>query len=88
MTSSSTDVGGAGTSSWVSIVANTKSDLNFVEKSRESLVYGVLKISREVLKIGEDKLNSAIVAQFLGTIPPIRVIRNMLNRLWGFEGEV
>ncbi|CAN1241733.1 hypothetical protein LINPERPRIM_LOCUS5076 [Linum perenne] len=61
-----------------------KADLNFVAQSHESLVDGVLKIPKEVLKIGGDKLKS-VVAQFLGTIPPIHVIQNMLNRLWVFK---
>ncbi|CAN0890244.1 hypothetical protein LINGRAHAP2_LOCUS16328 [Linum grandiflorum] len=31
-------------------------------------------------------MESAIVAQFLGTIPPLRVFSAMVNRLWGYEG--
>ncbi|CAN1215985.1 hypothetical protein LINPERPRIM_LOCUS460 [Linum perenne] len=29
-----------------------------------------------------------MVAQFLGDVAPVRVIHNMINRLWGYEGEV
>ncbi|CAN1301865.1 hypothetical protein LINPERPRIM_LOCUS25171 [Linum perenne] len=43
---------------------------------------------KKVLEIGKKKLKSAAVAQFLGEVPPARVIRSMANRLWGFEGEV
>ncbi|CAN0875485.1 hypothetical protein LINGRAHAP2_LOCUS10858 [Linum grandiflorum] len=34
------------------------------------------------------KLKAALVAQFVGVIPPIHVIAAMVNRLWGYEGEV
>ncbi|CAN0905837.1 hypothetical protein LINGRAHAP2_LOCUS23893 [Linum grandiflorum] len=34
------------------------------------------------------KMESAIVAQFLGTILPLRVFSAMVNRLWGYEGEI
>ncbi|CAN1268580.1 hypothetical protein LINPERPRIM_LOCUS13233 [Linum perenne] len=29
-----------------------------------------------------------MVTQFLDIVPPMRVIRSMINRLWGYEGEV
>ncbi|CAN1315858.1 hypothetical protein LINPERPRIM_LOCUS29858 [Linum perenne] len=34
------------------------------------------------------KLKAASVAQFIGNTPPIRVITAVVNRIWGFEGEV
>ncbi|CAN1268582.1 hypothetical protein LINPERPRIM_LOCUS13233 [Linum perenne] len=41
-----------------------------------------------VLEAGRSKLKSAMVTQFLDIVPPMRVIRSMINRLWGYEGEV
>ncbi|CAN0875646.1 hypothetical protein LINGRAHAP2_LOCUS10949 [Linum grandiflorum] len=33
-------------------------------------------------------MKSALVAQFLGHVPPMRVFVSMVNRIWGYEGEV
>ncbi|CAN1301672.1 hypothetical protein LINPERPRIM_LOCUS25065 [Linum perenne] len=63
-------------------------ELRFVEKLKESVIDGVLKLLKEVLEIGKKKLRSVVVAQFLGEVLPVRVIRSMINRLWGYEGEV
>ncbi|CAN1163358.1 hypothetical protein LINPERPRIM_LOCUS32618 [Linum perenne] len=75
-------------SSWASIVADKKSDLEFVLESRKAVVDGILHIPKEVVDLGVAKLRSAIVAQFLGEVPPVKVIRGVLNRLWGYEGEI
>ncbi|CAN1292958.1 hypothetical protein LINPERPRIM_LOCUS21809 [Linum perenne] len=52
------------------------------------MVDGVLKIPAEVIALGLDRLNSAMVGQFIGDGPPIKVIRSMANWLWGYEGKV
>ncbi|CAN1850262.1 hypothetical protein LINPERHAP1_LOCUS39769 [Linum perenne] len=88
MVSLSAQVGGSSAASWASIVAGEKLDLRFVEASKSSVVDGVLKLPKEVLEVGVKKLKAVVVAQFLGNAPPIRVIRSMINRLWGYEGEV
>ncbi|CAN1791660.1 hypothetical protein LINPERHAP1_LOCUS19411 [Linum perenne] len=52
------------------------------------MVDGVLHIPKKVVDIGVQKLKSALVIQFLDDVPLLKVIRSVLNRLWGFEGEV
>ncbi|CAN1254232.1 hypothetical protein LINPERPRIM_LOCUS8580 [Linum perenne] len=75
-------------SSWASIVADKTSDLKYVAESREEVVGGILHIPKDVVDLGVVKLRSAVVAQYLGAMPPVKVNRGVLNRLWGYEGEV
>ncbi|CAN1308282.1 hypothetical protein LINPERPRIM_LOCUS27317 [Linum perenne] len=35
-----------------------------------------------------ERLKAAVVIQFLGSPPPFRVLVSMVNRLWGYEGQV
>ncbi|CAN1254273.1 hypothetical protein LINPERPRIM_LOCUS8592 [Linum perenne] len=75
-------------SSWASIVAGKTSDLKDVAESREAVIGGILHIPKDVVDRGIVKHCSAVVAQFLGAMPPVKVIRGVLNRLCSYEGEV
>ncbi|CAN1317114.1 hypothetical protein LINPERPRIM_LOCUS30318 [Linum perenne] len=88
MASSSSGPGAAGGLSWASLVASTTSDLKFVAESRAAVIDGVLHIPKKVVDLGVQRLKSALVIQFLDSVPPLKVVRSVLNRLWGFEGEV
>ncbi|CAN1139481.1 hypothetical protein LINPERPRIM_LOCUS24027 [Linum perenne] len=59
--------------SWASVVADSKSDLRFVAESVEAVKDGVLQIPKEIIAIGVKKLESALVAQFLDSIPPVKL---------------
>ncbi|CAN0829922.1 hypothetical protein LINGRAHAP2_LOCUS1255 [Linum grandiflorum] len=74
--------------SWASIVSDSKSDLQFVAIPADAVVDGVLVIPQSIVDIGVKKLRSAVVAQFLGSIPPMRVFQSMADRLWGYDGKV
>ncbi|CAN1323508.1 hypothetical protein LINPERPRIM_LOCUS32762 [Linum perenne] len=52
------------------------------------MVNGSLCIPQFVIDKGLLRLRSALVAQFVGSVPPIRVITAVANRIWGYEGEV
>ncbi|CAN1136113.1 hypothetical protein LINPERPRIM_LOCUS20890, partial [Linum perenne] len=49
---------------------------------------GILKLPSSVWEKGYERLKAALVAQFVGTPPPLRVIAAVANRLWGYEGLV
>ncbi|CAN1248536.1 hypothetical protein LINPERPRIM_LOCUS6779 [Linum perenne] len=72
--------------SWAQIAAETGSDLHFVEDSRSAVIDGVLQIPDSVIDLGIQRLESVIVAQFVGNPPPLKVVSAMLNRLWSLEG--
>ncbi|CAN1787700.1 hypothetical protein LINPERHAP1_LOCUS17755 [Linum perenne] len=84
MTSSSSDIDGK---SWAQIASSGGSELRFVEAVESIYVEDVLQIPQSVIDIGIKRLESAVVAQFVRMMPPIKVISSILNRLWGF-GEV
>ncbi|CAN1800602.1 hypothetical protein LINPERHAP1_LOCUS22611 [Linum perenne] len=80
-----TFVGTSSVNIWASIVTGERFELRFVEDSKKAFVEGVLKLPKEVLEVGTKKLKAAVVAQFLGLAPPIRVIKSMINHLRGYE---
>ncbi|CAN1244762.1 hypothetical protein LINPERPRIM_LOCUS6233, partial [Linum perenne] len=43
---------------------------------------------KEVLAKGQERLKAAVVIQFLGAPPLFRVLASVVNRLWGYEGQV
>ncbi|CAN1334812.1 hypothetical protein LINPERPRIM_LOCUS36529 [Linum perenne] len=73
--------------SWASVVGDGDSSLRYVDTS-SAFVNGTLRIPKSVIDKGLQKLKAALVAQFLGSVPPIRVISAVVNRIWGYEGEV
>ncbi|CAN1223109.1 hypothetical protein LINPERPRIM_LOCUS1998 [Linum perenne] len=74
--------GSSSSKSWAQATAETGSDLHFVEDSRSAVIDGVLQIPNSVIDLGIQRLESAIVAQFVGIPPPLKVVSSMLNRLW------
>ncbi|CAN1791458.1 hypothetical protein LINPERHAP1_LOCUS19314 [Linum perenne] len=70
--------------SWASIVSPSEDDLHFIEESLDAVVDGVLKIPMAVVEKGVAKLRRAMVGQFVGEGPPTKVIRLVVNWLWGF----
>ncbi|CAN0847584.1 hypothetical protein LINGRAHAP2_LOCUS5050 [Linum grandiflorum] len=80
------DGDGATGRSWATVVGTPTSDLKFYEIPESALVNGVLAIPQEIVDVGLKRLQSALVAQFIGPLPPARVIAAMANRLWGYEG--
>ncbi|CAN1317113.1 hypothetical protein LINPERPRIM_LOCUS30318 [Linum perenne] len=73
MASSSSGPGAAGGLSWASLVASTTSDLKFVAESRAAVIDGVLHIPKKVVDLGVQRLKSALVIQFLDSVPPLKV---------------
>ncbi|CAN1331278.1 hypothetical protein LINPERPRIM_LOCUS35261 [Linum perenne] len=47
--------------------------MKFIAESKELVVDGVLHIPKEIINLGVKKLQSAIVAQFVGTAPPLKM---------------
>ncbi|CAN1805842.1 hypothetical protein LINPERHAP1_LOCUS24437 [Linum perenne] len=74
--------GSSSSKSWAQITAETGSELHFIEDSRSVVIDGVLQIPHSVIDLGIQRLESAIVAQFVGAPPPLKVVSAMLNRLW------
>ncbi|CAN0925561.1 hypothetical protein LINGRAHAP2_LOCUS34829 [Linum grandiflorum] len=74
--------------SWASVVADSSRDLKFVEIPPDAVVDGILKIPKSVVAAGLMKMKAGLVAQFLGDVPPLRVLGSMAQRLWGHEGFV
>ncbi|CAN1293555.1 hypothetical protein LINPERPRIM_LOCUS22070 [Linum perenne] len=74
--------------SWADIISDPKDDLQFVDISESAKQGGALRLPDEVLAKGVEKLKAAVVVQFLGNPPPIRVFANVANQLWGYEGGV
>ncbi|CAN0875479.1 hypothetical protein LINGRAHAP2_LOCUS10853 [Linum grandiflorum] len=70
------------------IVSDAPGDLEFVAKSILAVVDGVLHIPQSIVDIGVEKLKSALVAQFAGSAPPLRVFHSIAARLWGYEGPI
>ncbi|CAN1337979.1 hypothetical protein LINPERPRIM_LOCUS37845, partial [Linum perenne] len=77
--------GSSSSKSWAQITAETGSELHFIEDSRSVVIDGVLQIPHSVIDLGIQRLESAIVAQFVGAPPPLKVVSAMLNRLWSLE---
>ncbi|CAN0906315.1 hypothetical protein LINGRAHAP2_LOCUS24175 [Linum grandiflorum] len=73
------------TKTWASILAPS-ADLKVIDLTPDFFSDGALMIPQEVLAPGKQRLKAALVAQFLGPIPPLRVFAAMAHRLWGFEG--
>ncbi|CAN1774020.1 hypothetical protein LINPERHAP1_LOCUS12771 [Linum perenne] len=84
MASSSSNTDGK---SWAQIASSGGSELHFVEVVESIYMENVLQIPQSVIDIGIKRVESAVVAQFVGMMLPIKVISSILNRLWGF-GEV
>ncbi|CAN1334811.1 hypothetical protein LINPERPRIM_LOCUS36529 [Linum perenne] len=57
--------------SWASVVGDGDSSLRYVDTS-SAFVNGTLRIPKSVIDKGLQKLKAALVAQFLGSVPPIR----------------
>ncbi|CAN1319923.1 hypothetical protein LINPERPRIM_LOCUS31474 [Linum perenne] len=85
MASSSSGPGAAGGLSWASLVASSSSDLKFVAESRAAVIDGVLHIPKKAVDLGVQRLKSALVIQFLDSVPPLKVVRSVLNRHWGLK---
>ncbi|CAN1340785.1 hypothetical protein LINPERPRIM_LOCUS38971 [Linum perenne] len=67
---------------WADLVSDRQSDLSFVDIPESAVVDDVLRIPKEVVDKGREKLQSAVIAQFIGTPPPLRVFAAMARRLW------
>ncbi|CAN1352038.1 hypothetical protein LINPERPRIM_LOCUS42659 [Linum perenne] len=74
--------GSSPSKSWAQITAEIGSDIHFIEDSRSAVIDGVLQIPESVIDLGIQRLESAIVAQFVGIPPPLKVVSAMMNRLW------
>ncbi|CAN1273070.1 hypothetical protein LINPERPRIM_LOCUS14851 [Linum perenne] len=74
--------------SWADIISDPANDLKFIEIPESALVGGVLKLPKDVLDKGRERLKAAVVIQFLGIPPPFKVLVSMVNRLWGYEDQV
>ncbi|CAN1289110.1 hypothetical protein LINPERPRIM_LOCUS20120 [Linum perenne] len=77
-----------GGKSWADIISDPANDLEFIDIPEAALKGGVLKLPKEVLAKGKERLKAAVVIQFLGAPPPFRVLASVVNRLWGYEGQV
>ncbi|CAN1215398.1 hypothetical protein LINPERPRIM_LOCUS201 [Linum perenne] len=73
---------------WSELVSDSRSDLSFIEIPEAAVVNDVLRIPKEVIDKGCEKLQCAVVAQFVGPQPPLRVFNAVARRLWGYEGPV
>ncbi|CAN1339535.1 hypothetical protein LINPERPRIM_LOCUS38527 [Linum perenne] len=73
---------------WASLISDPSLDLKFVEIPVSACINGVLKLPSDVIVDGVERLKAAVVAQFAGTPPPFKVINAVVNRLWGYEGQV
>ncbi|CAN1132774.1 hypothetical protein LINPERPRIM_LOCUS30271 [Linum perenne] len=72
--------------SWASVVGSDPDpDLEYFPPI---LIDGVLQIPSEVVDLGIKKFESALVGQFLGPSPPLRVFQSLANRLWDYDGFV
>ncbi|CAN1262317.1 hypothetical protein LINPERPRIM_LOCUS11236 [Linum perenne] len=72
--------------SWVAVVGSDPTpDLEYFPPV---LVDGVLQIPSEVVDLGIKQFKSALVGQFLGSAPPLRVFQSLANRLWDYDGFV
>ncbi|CAN0916203.1 hypothetical protein LINGRAHAP2_LOCUS29590 [Linum grandiflorum] len=78
---------GSGAKTWASLIAPS-AELKTIELTPECFLDGALKIPPEILARGAHRMNAALVAQFLGPIPPMRVFAAMANRLWAFECDI
>ncbi|CAN1310677.1 hypothetical protein LINPERPRIM_LOCUS28172 [Linum perenne] len=78
----------SGGKSWVDIISDPANDLKFINILEAALKDGVLKLPKEVLAKGKERLKAAVVIQFLGVPPPFRFLASVVNRLWGYEGQV
>ncbi|CAN1244453.1 hypothetical protein LINPERPRIM_LOCUS6091 [Linum perenne] len=83
---SSKAVGGGKT--WADIISDTANDLKFIDIPEAALKDGVLKLPKEVLAKGKERLKAAVVIQFLGAPLPFRDLASVVNRLWGYEDQV
>ncbi|CAN0920441.1 hypothetical protein LINGRAHAP2_LOCUS32042 [Linum grandiflorum] len=79
---------GSSAASWAVITSDPKQNLCFVAESLTSVVDGVLHVPKAVIDVGIKRLESAVVAQFVGKPPPIRVVNLLVNRLWGWGEPV
>ncbi|CAN1346972.1 hypothetical protein LINPERPRIM_LOCUS40943 [Linum perenne] len=61
-----------GSRSWSTVVSDPAKDLKFIEIPESARVGGVLKLPSSVWEKGYERLKAALVAQFVGTPPPIR----------------
>ncbi|CAN1255381.1 hypothetical protein LINPERPRIM_LOCUS8964 [Linum perenne] len=68
-------------------VRKVRTALRYVDTS-SAFIDGSLRIPKSIIDKGLQKMKAALVAQFLGTVPPIRVVSAVVDKLWGYEGEV
>ena len=72
--------------SWVDLFSVSKNlELDFIEPD---FIDGVLQIPQEAVDEGLERLNSYLVAQFLGDPLAVRDQQAIANRLWGHDGFV
>ncbi|CAN1318621.1 hypothetical protein LINPERPRIM_LOCUS30884 [Linum perenne] len=69
--SSSGPVAAGGGLSWASLVSSSSSDFKFVAESKAAIIDGVLHIPKKVVDLGVQRLKSALVIQFLDSVPPL-----------------
>ncbi|CAN1291440.1 hypothetical protein LINPERPRIM_LOCUS21146 [Linum perenne] len=79
---------GASKKSWEDLISNPKDDLKFIDIPESARQGDAIRLPKEVLDKGVERLKAAVVIQFLGNPPPFRVFVNVANRLWGYEGSV
>ncbi|CAN1188460.1 hypothetical protein LINPERHAP2_LOCUS39347 [Linum perenne] len=72
--------------SWAAVVGSDP--IPDLEYFPPVLVDGVLQIPSEVVDLGIEKFKSALIGQFLGPAPPLRVFQALANRLWNYDGFV
>ncbi|CAN1170350.1 hypothetical protein LINPERHAP2_LOCUS28945 [Linum perenne] len=78
--------GGDSGRSWAAVVGSDP--IPDLEYFPPVLVDGVLQIPSEVVDLGIEKFKSALIGQFLGPAPPLRVFQALANRLWNYDGFV
>ncbi|CAN1291327.1 hypothetical protein LINPERPRIM_LOCUS21104 [Linum perenne] len=71
--------------SWASFVGSVDPDLEF---HPPILVDEVLQVPSEVVDFGVKQFRNALVGQFLGPAPPLRVFQSLANRLWDYDDFV
>ncbi|CAN1289537.1 hypothetical protein LINPERPRIM_LOCUS20323 [Linum perenne] len=74
--------------SWADLISNPKDDLKFIDIPDSARQGDAIRLPKEVLDKGVERLKAVVVVQFLGNPPPFRVFVNVANRLWGYEGSV
>ncbi|CAN1317809.1 hypothetical protein LINPERPRIM_LOCUS30570 [Linum perenne] len=70
------------------MVSDLAKDLKYVDIPESARTGGILKLPSSVWEKGFERLKAALVALFVGTPPPLRVIAAVANRRWGYEGSV